>query len=81
MPKMKIDEMGYVDEMRQRLGLEEGDTRKDAEIESMSPLSRVRLIAGWFLGYDNWANTFKEYFKSQGLYLTTNPEADGVIEE
>lgn len=80
MEKISIDELGYVEEMRKRLGLDECDTSRDSEIEEMQPIDRVRLIAGWVLGSAEWADIFKEYFESQGLYLTTNYNADGVID-
>jgi hypothetical protein len=79
MTKPTIEELGYVDEMRQRLGLEAGDTSCDEEIVAMSPMERVGLIAGWFLGDNGWADTFKDYFESQGLYLTTNADDPNVI--
>jgi len=60
------------------MGVTETDTRLDKKILVMSPLERVRLLAGWFLGDPAWADTFKEYFESQGLYLTTD-EDDGHI--
>jgi hypothetical protein len=65
--------------MRGRLGLDSKDTRKDVEIEHMTPMQRVRLIAGWTLGSDCWADTFKEYFESQGIYLTIDPNAEGIL--
>ena len=77
--KLTIDDLGYVEEMRKRLGRKEDDSSIDSHILSMEPLQRVGLIAGWYHGYDSWAKTYKGYFESQGLYLTTNPEADGVI--
>lgn len=77
---MTIDDLGYVEEMRQRLGVGENDTSKDSTIEGMSALERVRLIAGWYHGDGAWADSYREYFESQGLYLTTDPEANGVIE-
>jgi hypothetical protein len=73
--KLTIEEIGYVDEIRARLEY----NSSDKEIENMEPMERVRLLAGWFLGYESWTDTFKGYFESQGLYLTTNPEADGVL--
>lgn len=76
---MKIDELGYVEEMRQRLGLEKDDQSADEEILSAKPLDRVSLIAGWYLGDPTWARSFKHYFESQGLYLTTDKEANGII--
>ena len=79
MEKMTIEEMGYANVMRQRLGLKKDDTSKDGDIEKMQPIERVRLIAGWNHGDGLWADTYKEYFESQGIYLTTNPDADGII--
>lgn len=79
MKKMAVEEMGYIEVMRQRLGLKEDDTSKDGDIEKMQPLDRVRLIAGWYQGDGIWVDTYKEYFESQGIYLTTNPDADGII--
>ena len=76
MEKMK---MAYVEAMRQRLGLKKDDTSKDKSIEEMEPMERVRLIVGWYHGNRLWADTYKEYFESQGIYLTTNPDADGII--
>lgn len=79
MEKVTIDDLGYVEEMRRRLGLSKDDTSRDKEIEDMDPLDRVRLIAGWHLGDADWADIFKNYFESQGLYLTTDSEANGII--
>lgn len=76
---MPIDDLGYVEEMRQRLGVSSDDPSLDEKIISMNPMERVGLIAGWVHGDNSWANVWKDYFRSQGLYLTTNPEADGVI--
>jgi len=77
MPKLTVKELGYLEEMRMRLGLDELDTSRDSEIENMRPMERVRLIAGWVLGDGAWADSFAEYFESQGLFLTDkNPETD-----
>ena len=76
---MDISEIGYIDEIRQRLGLEKGDTSKDSLIEKMPPFERVRLICGWYHGDEEWADTFKEYLESQGLYITDNPHACGIL--
>jgi hypothetical protein len=83
MPELKlgIGELGYVEKMRQRLGLEEDDPKKDHLIIAMTPMQRVRLIAGYVLGDSGWADEFKDYFESQGLFLTTNPDADGVLKD
>lgn len=66
---MKIDEMGYVDDMRGRLGLEDGDNSKDSLLESMDAFNRVKLIVGWNLGDGEWAETFKYWCESQGLFI------------
>jgi len=74
----EIEDLGYVEEMRQRLGVEESSTKMDKRLLAMTPMERVRLLSGWFLGDPEWADAFKEYFESQGLFLTTN-EDDGHI--
>ena len=78
---MELDDIGYIEDIRQRMGLEEDDKSRDVEILAMTPMERVRLIVGWNHGDGSWADTYKEYFESQGLYFTTNPEADGVIHD
>mgnify|MGYP001616372269 CR=1 FL=1 len=77
--KPTINELGYVEEIRQRLGLKSDDTSRDWQIHGMTPFLRVRLIAGWYHGKPDWADTFKEYCESQGIYLTTDPKANGRI--
>jgi len=80
MEKLTIDDLGYVAELRQRLGLNNpDDTRRDSEIEDMEPFERVRLLAGWYIGSEGWADTFKSWCESQGIYLTIDPEAKGII--
>lgn len=76
---MTIDEIGYVEELRQRLGLAGDDDSKDSMIERMEPFQRVRMIAGWYLGDSNWGDTFKDYCESQGVYLTIDADANGII--
>ncbi len=77
--KLTIEELGYVEVMRQRLGLNPDDTAMDHEIENMGQFSRLRLIIGWKLGDPYWADYFKDYCESQGIWLTTDPEASGVF--
>lgn len=79
MNKLTIDEIGYLEEIRKRMGFNENDKSMDKDIEEMTPMERSRLVIGWYLGDGSWADTCKQYFESQGLYLTTNPEADGII--
>jgi hypothetical protein len=77
---MKLNEIGYLGELRQRLGAEdENDTRFDNDILKLSPFERVRHIAGWNLGDSYWAITFKHWCESQGIYLTTDADNEGII--
>lgn len=78
--KPTIGELGYVPEMRQRLGLEGDDTSFDLEIDRRVPFDRLRLICGWYLGDNGWADTFKEWCASQGIWMTTDGEAPGILD-
>lgn len=75
-----INDIWNVEAIRQRLGLDENDTSRDSYILEMSPMERVRLIVGWYHGSEYWADTYVGYFESQGIYLTTDPGANGIIE-
>lgn len=77
--KLTIDDIGYLKEIRQSLELDENDSSEDCNILAMEPFHRVSLICGWYLWYDTWASEFKKYCESQGIYLTTNHDADGVF--
>lgn len=77
--KLTINDIGFVSEIRQRLGLEPEDNSKDDYILQLQPFDRVKLIVGWYIGHDNWGNTFKSFCESQGIYLTTNQNNEGVI--
>jgi len=81
MTMTKIEDLGYVAGMRQMLGVDATDASSDAEILARSPLERVQLITEWEFGDALWANIFKGYFESQGVYLTTDPNAHGVLHE
>jgi len=74
-----INDLGYIEEIRQRIGLDKDDTSQDDIILEATPFRRVQLIAGWYLGSEDWANTFKEYCESQGIYWTTTPDTEGQI--
>lgn len=76
---LTIAGIGYVGAMRQRLGDSAEDTSVDAQILAMTPMERVGLICAWNHGDAVWARIYKEYFESQGLYLTTDPNANGVL--
>lgn len=76
---ISIEDLGYIGIMRQRLGLTAGDDSKDSYIVSLSPMERAKLIFGWFLGSENWADEVKHFFESQGIYLTTDANAKDII--
>lgn len=67
----------YIKEMRQRLGLEENDTQRDAEIASMTPYARLRLLCGWFLGDPNWASSMLEWCNDAGFEVKPRERGDG----
>ena len=75
-----ISEVGYVEEMLKRLG-ERSFTDQPllGLLEEMTPWERYRLLCGWFHGHESWATTHKEKMESQGLYITTDPNANGVL--
>lgn len=77
---MSDSEIENIEYIRGRLGLSTDDTSEDAKITAMKPMDRVRLIAGWKLGSDEWADQFKDWFEGQGLYLTTNADDPGIID-
>lgn len=61
----------YIKEMRQRLGLEEDDTSRDAEIEDMTPIRRFNLLCGWYLGDIAWAQTIIDWQRDAGFTITS----------
>lgn len=70
----------HIEEMRQRMGLEEEDASRDKEIETLDPIKRVGLIVGWYLGDDGWAKEIQDICEGQGIYWTTDPKANGRLE-
>lgn len=62
----------YIKDMRGRLGLEENDTSRDAYIEGLEPIQRLRLIAGWNLGYDEWAHKIMDWVRDAGFKIKDN---------
>lgn len=77
--KKNINELGFLSVMRLQLGVCADNYHLDDDILEMTPMARVRLISAWNHHDRYLADTFAGYFRSQGLYLTTNPNADGVI--
>lgn len=76
---MEIEDIGYVEELRQRLGLEENDTSRDGYIMSLTPFERVQMLCGWYFGDPSWAGTLKSWCESQGIYWTADDNSNGVI--
>jgi hypothetical protein len=61
--------------LRQRHGLDESDTSKDAALEAMEPMDKLRAVAGWHLGDPGWAYTFIRWGKACGVILKTSDDA------
>ena len=59
----------YIESMRQRLGLDEDDSSRDADIERMSPRQRLEMLCGWHLGHSDWARTFLSWAKDAGFEI------------
>lgn len=60
----------YIQDMRGRLGLEKDDCSRDAEIAKMEPIRRLKLIAGWNLGYDGWEHTILNWVRDAGFKVS-----------
>lgn len=60
-------ERAYIGDMRQRLGLDEDDSSRDEKIEEMTAEQRLGLIAGWNLGYSDWAGTILRWVRDAGF--------------
>jgi hypothetical protein len=65
-----MKERRYIQEMRQRLGLQPDDTSRDVDIEKMSPTKRLSLLTGWHLGYDGWEHTILNWVEDAGFKIT-----------
>jgi hypothetical protein len=59
----------YIGDMRQRLGLEEDDASRDAQIEAMPPMERLKLVCGWHLGDPGWAGHFLDWARDAGFKI------------
>lgn len=59
----------YIDDMRQRLGLDDGDSRRDASIENMTATQRLELLCGWHFGDPAWARTFLSWARDAGFEI------------
>lgn len=70
-----MSEFAYIKDMRQRLGLEPDDARRDTHIAAMSPLERFQLLCGWHLGDPGWASTMLAWAKDAGLHIEARKES------
>lgn len=61
-----------LEKIRQRNDLEENDKSNDEKFNSMSPIKKLRDVAGWELGDPDWANQFIEWAKDCGFEITTD---------
>lgn len=55
--------------IRQRNGLDEQDTSRDAELNAMPPLQKLRDLMGWEMGSPGWADQFITWAKDCGIKI------------
>lgn len=55
--------------LRQRLSLDENDTKKDEYIKNRPPFTNLRELCGWQLGDSSWADEFKMFCEGVGIKL------------
>jgi hypothetical protein len=55
--------------VRQRLGLEQNDQSRDADIDAMEPIRLLRHVCGWKLGDSYWAETFLGWARDCGYKI------------
>jgi len=60
----------YIEQMRQRLGLEADDPKHDKRIENMTPKDRLELLCGWYIGDPAWASSFLNWARDAGYKIT-----------
>lgn len=60
----------YIEDMRQRLGLDADDSSSDKRIEKMSSEERLKLLCGWHLGDPAWAHQFINWARDAGYEVT-----------
>jgi hypothetical protein len=59
----------YIEEMRQRLGLEPDDEMCDGRIEKMEPIQRLEMLCGWHIGDPDWAYQFLNWARDAGYKI------------
>lgn len=60
----------YIEDMRQRLGLEPDDASRDDYIESLQPIERLKMLCGWHIGDPSWAHAFIAWAEDAGFSVT-----------
>lgn len=53
--------------LRRRRDLQPSDASRDAELEALSPMDKLRELAAWELGDPSWAGTFMDWAKACGI--------------
>jgi hypothetical protein len=56
--------------LRQSKGLDANDNRDDAELNDMSPMTKLRALAASELGNPDWADQFITWAKQCGIAIT-----------
>lgn len=56
--------------LRQRHELDEADTSRDAELDTLSPMDKLRHMTAWKLGHVEWADEFVTWAKDCGIAIT-----------
>lgn len=59
----------YIEDLRQRLGLEPDDASRDDYIAKLSPMERLKMLCGWHIGDPNWATTFLDWARDAGMTI------------
>ena len=57
--------------LRQRHGLEEGDTSKDEFLQSLSPIDKLREVLGWEAGCARRAETLISWAQGCGFKISS----------
>lgn len=65
-----MSERRYISKMRGRLGLKADDASRDDQIEAMTPMQRLELIAGWEMGYPGWGHTIINWARDAGFEVS-----------
>ena len=55
--------------IRLRRGLDDNDTSQDKEIDALPPIEKMRALAGWELGDEEWADAFIEWANDCGFVV------------